>query len=97
MNKSISKNQQINTPYNLNSISEILMGGAKIINWKENEGLDLYILVQKNGHFDVDIFKTMNQTFNSPDFNWCCEKESILEALMWIEDDEKLSTQILES
>lgn len=89
--------KQINSPYNLNSISEILMGGAKIISWTENEGLDLYILVQKNGHFEVDIFKTMNQTFNSPDFNWCCEKDSILESMIWIDDDKKLATQISQS
>jgi hypothetical protein len=86
--------EKIKIAYNLNSLNSVLMEGGKILSFLEHESHDLYIIIQYKGSLDVDIFKTMNKSFNSPDFSWCCERDSILEAFLWIDDDMDFAQQI---
>tara|TARA_R110002012_G_scaffold262232_2_gene444391 strand:+ start:175 stop:462 length:288 start_codon:yes stop_codon:yes gene_type:complete len=80
--------------YDLNSLKDELIKSMRIMKYIENPNMDLYIIMDSQFSFEYRIYKTMNQSLNSPGFVLVNKFDNYLECELWIEDDIEYSKQV---
>ena len=96
--KMTAKSETKKIPFNLNSIAEILVGAKKesIVEIIEGD-FDVYIITLNAENSHHYVYKTMNQTFNSPDFNYLMMFHFYTDAFINIEKDIEHSKKVATS
>jgi len=93
-----AKSETKKIPFNLNSIAEILVGAKKETIVEIIEGdVDVYIITINARNSCHDVYKTMNQVFNSPDFSLLMRIDNYLETFISIEKDIEHSKKVATS
>lgn len=90
-----AKSETKKIPFNLNSIAEKILNENYFINTFIESPFDVYLVMHNNVFYEV--YKSMNQTFNSPDFNIVVSFHSFEECDSWIEKDIEYSKKVVES
>ena len=101
-----AKSETKKIPFNLNSIAEKILNDHYFINAFIESPFDVYLVLEnddvKNNHplnpqSPHEIYKSMNQTFNSPDFIMVERFNNLTECQLWIDSDIEYSKKVVES